>query len=74
MADLQKPNTQTVDFKSQAERFLREGISTQGTKIVIFSCLCRTFHFDYFGPGVKIRMNPRDGGFTEALKLYISSI
>ncbi len=39
----------------------------------IFSGLCSTFLFDCFGPGVKTRINPRDGGFPKRPKLYISS-
>ncbi len=50
------------------------GISTQGPKIVIYSCACGTFLFYSFGPGMKIRMNPRDGGFPKRLKLYISNL
>ncbi|KAL9969571.1 hypothetical protein ACROYT_G021800 [Oculina patagonica] len=53
---------------------LRGGISTQGPKIVIFNYSCSTFLFDSFGPGNKIKMNPRDGGFSKRPKLYISSL
>ncbi len=53
---------------------LRGGISTQGPKIVIYSRTCSTFLFYSFGPGVRIRMNPRGGGFPERLKRYISSL
>ncbi len=53
---------------------LRDGISTQGLKIVIFSGAYITFPFDTFGPGVKVRTNPRDDGFPTRLKLHISSV
>ncbi len=44
---------------------LRGGILTQGLKIDVFSGSCNTFLFDSFGPGVKIRINRRDGGFPK---------
>ncbi|KAL9969572.1 hypothetical protein ACROYT_G021801 [Oculina patagonica] len=52
---------------------LHGGISTQRPKIVIFNASCSPFQFDSFGPGMKIKMNPRDGGFSKSPKLYVSS-
>ncbi|KAL9969568.1 hypothetical protein ACROYT_G021797 [Oculina patagonica] len=53
---------------------LHGGISTQRPKIVIFNASCSPFQFDSFGPGMKIKMNPRDGGFSKSPKLYVSSL
>ncbi|KAL9969570.1 hypothetical protein ACROYT_G021799 [Oculina patagonica] len=53
---------------------LRGGIAKQGPKIVIFNDSCSTFLFDTFGPEVKIKMTPRDGGFSKRPKLYISTL
>ncbi len=53
---------------------LRVGISTQVSKILIFSGSCGAFVFNSFGHNVKIRMNPRDGGLPKRPNLYISSL
>ncbi len=47
---------------------LRGGISTQRPKIAIFCGSCKYFLFDSFEPGMKIRMNPRDGIFPKRPK------
>ncbi len=51
---------------------LRISISPQGPKIALFSDPFCTFFFDSFGPGVKIRINQRDGILLKTSKLYIS--
>ncbi|KAL9986767.1 hypothetical protein ACROYT_G000960 [Oculina patagonica] len=54
--------------------YLRDGISTAGLIIVIFSGSSSTFLFDSFGAEMNIRMNPRDGGFPKRPKMYFSSL
>ncbi len=52
---------------------LRGGISHKGPKSS-FIVARVALPYSFFGPGVKIRTNPRDGGFPKRLKLYISSL
>ncbi len=50
---------------------MRGGNSFQGPKIFIFNDSCDAFLFDSFGPGVIIRLDPRDGIFRKRPKLYV---